>query len=165
MGNENELAEIENKHDEGTIATVIEDDNIRKREIEKMCARFNYQFNVEDLDNLAKRYANMHEENMKKIHTKDMKKLDNNFTLKNKELDYNQTQVLEKINNEKNDIGNKHIEEMKRIDTDNQQKNNQFKEKMQESEQQFKITKEQMKADNENLAKEREIEKMLEKKI
>ena len=165
MGNENELAEIENKHDEGTIATVIEDDNIRKREIEKMCARFNYQFNVEDLDNLAKRYANMHEENMKKIHTKDMKKLDNNFTLKNKELDYNQTQVLEKINNEKNDIGNKHIEEMKRIDTDNQQKNNQIKEKMQESEQQFKITKEQMKADNENLAKEREIEKMLEKKI
>ena len=165
MGNENELAEIENKHDEGTIATVIEDDNIRKREIEKICARFNYQFNVEDLDNLAKRYANMHEENMKKIHTEDMKKLDNNFTLKNKELDYNQTQVLEIINNEKNDIGNKHIEEMKRIDTDNQQKNNQFKEKMQESEQQFKITKEQMKADNENLAKEREIEKMLEKKI
>ena len=165
MGNENELAEIENKHDEGTIATVIEDDNIRKREIEKMCARFNYQFNVEDLDNLAKRYANMHEENMEKIHTKDMKKLDNNFTLKNKELDYNQTQVLEKINNEKNDIVNKHTEEMKRIDTDNQQKNNQFKQKMQESEQQFKIKKEQMKADNEKLAKEREIEKMLEKKI
>ena len=165
MGNENELAEIENKHYEETIATVIEDDNIRKREIEKICARFNYQFNVEDLDNLAKRYANMHEENMEKIHTEDMKKLDNNFTLKNKELDYNQTQVLEKINNEKNDIGNKHIEEMKRIDTDNQQKNNQIKEKMQESEQQFKITKEQMKADNENLAKEREIEKMLEKKI
>ena len=54
---------------------------------------------------------------------------------------------------------------MKRIDTDNQQKNNQIKEKMQESEQQFKITKEQMQADNENLAKEREIEKILEKKI
>ena len=165
MGNENELAEIENKHDEGTIATVIEDDNIRKREIEKMCARFNYQFNVEDLDNLAKRYANMHEENMEKIHTEDMKQLNDNFTLKNKELDYNQTQALEKINNGKNDIVNKHTEEMKRIDTDNQQKNNQIKEKMQESEQQFKITKEQMKADNENLAKEREIEKMLEKKI
>ena len=165
MGNENELAEIENKHDEGTIATVIEDDNIRKREIKKMCARFNYQFNVEDLDNLAKRYANMHEENMEKIHTEDMKQLNDNFTLKNKELDYNQTQVLEKINNDKNDSGNKHIEELKRIDTDNQQKNNQIKEKMQESEQQFKITKEQMKADNENLAKEREIEKMLEKKI
>ena len=165
MGNENELAEIENKHDEGTIPTVIEDDNIRKREIEKICARFNYQFNVEYLDNLAKRYANMHEENMKKIHTEDMKQLNDNFTLKNKELDYNQTQALEKINNEKNDIVNKHTEEMKRIDTDNQQKNNQIKEKMQESEQQFKITKEQMKADNENLAKEREIEKMLEKKI
>ena len=165
MGNENELAEIENKHDEGTIPTVIEDDNIRKREIEKICARFNYQFNVEDLDNLAKRYANMHEENMEKIHTEDMKQLNDNFTLKNKELDYNQTQALEKINNEKNDIVNKHTEEMKRIDTDNQQKNNQIKEKMQESEQQFKITKEQMKADNENLAKEREIEKMLEKKI
>ena len=94
-----------------------------------------------------------------------MKQLNDNFTLKNKELDYNQTQALEKINNEKNDIVNKHTEEMKRIDTDNQQKNNQIKEKMQESEQQFKITKEQMKADNENLAKEREIEKMLEKKI
>ena len=164
MGNDNELTEIENKHDEELKRIIaMEDDNRRKREIEEMSVKYNYQLKDKELNNLAKRYADMHVENMKKIdnqHTENMKQLNDNFTLKNKELDYNQTQALEKINNEKIAIGNKHIEEMKRIDTDNQQKDNQHKEKMQESEQQFKITMEQMKGDNENKAKEREIEKI-----
>ena len=97
MGNENELAEIEKKHVvelKGTIA--MEDDNRRKREIEEMSVKYNYQLKDKELDNLAKRYANMHEENMKKIHTEDMKQLNDNFTLKNKELDYNLTQALKK---------------------------------------------------------------------
>lgn len=164
MGNDNELTEIENKHDEELKRIIaMEDDNRRKREIEEMSVKYNYQLKDKELNNLVKRYADMHVENMKKIdnqHTENMKQLNDNFTLKNKELDYNQTQALEKINNEKIAIGNKHIEEMKRIDTDNQQKDNQHKEKMQESEQQFKITMEQMKGDNENKAKEREIEKI-----
>ena len=115
MGNENdnELTEIEYKHEEEIKRIVaMEDDNRRKREIEEMSARLNYQLKDKELDNLAKRYADMHEENMKKInnqHVENIKKLNDDFTLNNKDLDYKQTQALEKLSNEKTEIANKHI--------------------------------------------------------
>ena len=87
MGNDNELTEIENKHDEELKRIIaMEDDNRRKREIEEMSVKYNYQLKDKELNNLAKRYADMHVENMKKIdnqHTENMKQLNDNFTLKN----------------------------------------------------------------------------------
>ena len=82
MGNNNELVEIENNHEEELKRIIaMEKDNDRKRQIEELSVRLNHQLKEKELENLAKRYRDMHEENMKKInnqHEEEKKRINNN---------------------------------------------------------------------------------------
>lgn len=70
MGNDIEKAELYKKHNEHPCQcffTEIKDDNIRKKEIENICVKYNLKIKKEELENLLKRYENLHLEKMKKL--------------------------------------------------------------------------------------------------
>ena len=82
MGNDNEIRKIENNHNERIYA--LKEDNDRKRAIEELAVRNNYNIKKEELENLAEEARNKHQENMKKIHNEHVEKMteiNNNFTL------------------------------------------------------------------------------------
>lgn len=69
MGNDIERAELDKKHNNPCqgFFTLIKDDNIRKKEIENICAKYNLKIKKEELENLLKRYDEHHLEKMKKL--------------------------------------------------------------------------------------------------
>ena len=68
MGNDNERRKIENNHSEEIEKIyALKEDNDRKRAIEELAVRNNYNLKKEELENLAEEARNKHEENMKKI--------------------------------------------------------------------------------------------------
>ena len=85
MGNDNEIRKIENNHrEEIEKIYALKEDNDRKRAIEELAVRNNYNIKKEELENLAEEARNKHQENMKKIHNEHVEKMteiNNNFTL------------------------------------------------------------------------------------
>ena len=85
MGNGNERRKIENNHrEEIEKIYALKEDNDRKRAIEELAVRNNYNIKKEELENLAEEARNKHQENMKKIHNEHVEKMteiNNNFTL------------------------------------------------------------------------------------
>ena len=67
MGNDNERRKIENNHSEEIEKIyALKEDNDRKRAIEELAVRNNYNLKKEELENLAEEARNKHEENIKK---------------------------------------------------------------------------------------------------
>ena len=132
MGNNNELVEIENNHEEELKRIIaMEKDNDRKRQIEELSVRLNHQLKEKELENLYKRYRDMltmknnHEitieqikcgdedlkqkreleiENVKGHNQKELEIIKNNNTKEIQKMnnDYKTTEQLNKNNHEEN---------------------------------------------------------------
>lgn len=112
MGSSNEKARIENQHSEEIERiTAMKEDNERKRAIEEMNAKYNFQLKKEELENYAEEIKNRHEENIKKINNQHEEKTNHEAN--------RHTEELERIGIKKTEVDNKHVEEMEIIKQNN----------------------------------------------
>ena len=109
MGNEIEKAELIKKHNEELRRIMsINDDNIRKKEVEEICAKYNLIEKIKDLENFIKRDKELHSEKIKQLksmHEEKMKQLNLEQMKKFKEYE---DRKLEKMHQFK-DMGSKKI--------------------------------------------------------
>lgn len=100
MGNEIEKAELIKKHNEELRRIMsINDDNIRKKEVEEICAKYNLIEKIKDLENFIKRDKELHSEKIKQLKSMHEEKM--------KQLKY-EDRKLEKMHQFK-DMGSKKI--------------------------------------------------------
>jgi len=81
----------------------MKEDNERRRAIEELAERNNYNLKKEELDNLAEEARMKHEENMKKInneHEQKMNTINYEFNLKKDQQNKNHTEEMERIKEE-----------------------------------------------------------------
>ena len=110
MGNEIEKAELIKKHNEELRRIMsINDDNIRKKEVEEICAKFNLIEKIKDLENFIKRDKELHSEKIKQLksmHEEKMKQLNYEYLEQMKKFKEYEDRKLEKMQQFK-DVGSK----------------------------------------------------------
>lgn len=155
MGNNNEIKEIENKHEEEIQRiTNMKEDNDRKRAIEELAVKNNYYLKKEELQNLAEEARMRHEENIKKInnqHEENIKGIENNYILKKDEQDKHHIEEMEKRRNESKKIEYDYLNEKQRIETQQQESRQNHEEKMSTMDKQHEIRMNQMKENFEQI--------------